>query len=667
MAPAFSKLNNRNLALGCGSISVFLWLAYQARKKRTEKRNEDKIHYVIETKRKSKEKTQVDRIFFRNLLKILKIVIPGWFTPEVGYLILVAAALISRTFCDIWFIKNATLIETAIISKNWNNFMKHLLEYASFMPLIAIINNVMKYGLSEMSLRFRTRLSAHLYNQYLDGYTYYKMNNLDGRIANPDQLLTQDVEKFCTSLSMLYSNIMKPIADIIFYLHRLTKSIGFMGPAVLIAYLIFGGLTLNQVRKPITRMTVIEQTLEGEFRYVNSRLITNSEEIAFYQGNKREKVTLDLSFEKLINHIRKFIHFKFFMTFIDNMITKYLAMVVGYLIICQPFFNRSSRMHSETHDVRQQNYYTSGKLLLKLAESIGRLVTAGRELSRLAGFTVRMTELIQVLEDLQKGRYERTMVETDPTMEKLNGLLQPNKLIPGAGSVIIKNHVIHFDKVPLVTPNGDVLVNEMSFQVKSGMNVLVCGPNGCGKSSLFRILGELWPLFGGVLTKPDRRKLFYIPQRPYMTLGSLRDQVIYPDTVADQHDGKKIGDEVLMKFLGLVQLKYLVEREGGLDAVQDWMDVLSGGEKQRIAMARLFYHQPQFAILDECTSAVSVDVEGSMYQPELLYSRFPIASPYGNTTITTFDWMDKETMNSNRLKIPLASSDHSNNQICDYI
>jgi len=245
---------------------------------------------------------------------------------------------------------------------------------------------------------------------------------------------------------------------------------------------------------------------------------------------------------------------------------------------------------------------------VKLAEAIGRLVLAGRELTRLAGFTARVTELMGVLDDLNSGRYKRSMIQDQPRGEKGESI----KLIPGSGKIITEDNIIKFEKVPLVTPNGDVLVNELNFEVRSGMNVLVCGPNGCGKSSLFRILGELWPTFGGTMTKPEKGKLFYIPQRPYMTVGSLRDQIIYPDSKEEMRR-KRVTDSDLLAFLNIVQLSYILEREGGWEAEQEWIDVLSGGEKQRVAMARLFYHRPQFAILDECTSAVSVDVEGSMY------------------------------------------------------
>jgi len=234
--------------------------------------------------------------------------------------------------------------------------------------------------------------------------------------------------------------------------------------------------------------------------------------------------------------------------------------------------------------------------------AVGRLVLAGRELTRLAGFTARVIELTDVLNDLNNGKYERTMIQDS---------VGDISLIPNSGTIIEQDRIIKFDKIPLVTPNGDVLVPSLSFEVRSGMNVLVCGPNGCGKSSLFRVLGQLWPLFGGTLIKPPREKLFYIPQRPYLTLGTLRDQVIYPHKKGDMDPS--VTDEVLFQFLKEVHLENLLERDKGWDAVHDWTDVLSGGEKQRIAMARLFYHKPQFAILDECTSAVSVDVEGFMY------------------------------------------------------
>ncbi|KAG0714721.1 ATP-binding cassette sub-family D member 3 [Chionoecetes opilio] len=606
---------------GATSTAAFLYWIYCVNKASGQKKklSAEELKYVPNDRGASNDRrrAQVNGEFFKSLRGILGILVPGVWTPEASFLTLVAATLVTRSMCDIWMIHNGTLIESSIISKDLNGFLKHLVELLLAMPAISLVNNVLKYGLNELKLRFRTRLSNHLYERYLSGFTYYKMSNLDNRISNADQLLTQDVEKFCDSVVELYSNISKPILDILIYVQKLTQAIGGQAPGVMILYLLMSGTLLTHLRRPISRLTVTEQRLEGDFRYVNSRLITNSEEVAFYQGNKREKKNLDTSFKRLVNHLRCFITFRFNMGFIDNIIAKYLATCVGFSVVAYPYLT-PSRLSQCEYKTRMQDYYRSGRMLVKLAEAIGRLVLAGRELTRLAGFTARVQELLVVLKDLNTGQYQRTMVENRASKDGLNLTLQPGK-----GTVVNEDNVIRFEHVPLVTPNGDVLVRELNFEVKSGMNVLVCGPNGCGKSSLFRILGEasperlttfsLWPVFGGCVTKPSAGKLFYIPQRPYMTIGTLRDQVIYPDSLSDM-GSRGANDDVLRELLGRVQLTHILDRERGWDATADWMDVLSGGEKQRIAMARLFYHKPQFAILDECTSAVSVDVEDAMYQ-----------------------------------------------------
>ncbi|XP_046846152.1 ATP-binding cassette sub-family D member 3-like [Xenia sp. Carnegie-2017] len=629
---AFSKLQNRITstisannygiaAAGAVAVAFFIW--NKGRLERKEKMLDDKdekehsaVSLEIKHKKskKSKSRVAVDNKFFRDLFQLIKIVIPGWLTPETGLLALVAASLVTRTYCDLWMIQNTTSIERSVIGRDIDGFRKNILAFVYRMPLLSIVNNILKYGLNELELCLRTRMTKHLLSKYLSNFVYYKISNLDTRISNPDQLLTQDVEKFCSGLVELYSNLSKPILDIILYVYRLSGAIGVQGPLAMLGYLILSGVVLTRLRRPAGKMTVEEQHLEGEYRYVNSRLLTNSEEIAFYQGDSREKLVINHAFQRLMNHLRTFLQFRVTMGFFDSIIAKYISLVVGFSVVSIPFLSLSNPKYiNSTYSERLQDYYVSGRMIVKMMEAVGRVALAGRELTRLAGFTERVKEIIDVLKDLNEGIYKRTMVSSGMQDAASNGssCVRINTECP-SGTVIECDHIIRFENVPLVTPNGDVLIRELNFQVESGMNVLVCGPNGCGKSSLFRILGELWPLFGGKLVKPHRSKLFYVPQRPYLAIGSLRDQVIYPDSVEQQRE-KKITDEELEEFLKQVQLEYILEREGGWDAVQDWMDVLSGGEKQRIAMARLFYHRPQFAILDECTSAVSVDVEGFIY------------------------------------------------------
>lgn len=244
-------------------------------------------------------------------------------------------------------------------------------------------------------------------------------------------------------------------------------------------------------------------------------------------------------------------------------------------------------------------------MLLSSSDAFGRVMFSYKEISELAGHTARVSSLLEVMDDLLAGRFEKKLVSSVSTEE--------NAAVLSGRGVVEESDSIEFTDVPIVSPNGDVLVRKLSFAIHPGDHLLVVGPNGCGKSSLFRILGGLWPVYGGTVKKPRFDEIFYIPQRPYLSRGSLRQQVIYPDGLREMR-AKGVTDTDLLDILSIVEIAGVVNRPGGWDAEEEWRDVLSGGLQQRIAMARLFYHRPKFAILDECTSSVTLEIERVMYE-----------------------------------------------------
>mmetsp|Transcript_13439 Transcript_13439/g.18542 ORF Transcript_13439/g.18542 Transcript_13439/m.18542 type:complete len:714 (-) Transcript_13439:1013-3154(-) len=580
--------------------------------------------YLKNKKKKTNEKSESHRStakkslskdFVGQLLFLLKIVLPGVQSKEFFLLILHIGFLVSRTFLSIYVADLDGVIVKSLVDRNGKEFVTLLFRWLGVAIPATYVNSMIKYLESKLAIAFRTRLTQYAYDLYMEKETYYRVLNLDSRISNADQCLTEDISKFCSNLAHLHSQLSKPMLDVIFFswqLWRLAKQKGSGGQTVVTVFcwsvIYITAQVLKLVRPNYGKLVAEQAALEGDLRYVHSRLITNSEEVAFYGGDKIEKGILFQSYYKLVKHMNFIFRRSIFYNMMEGFLLKYVWSAVGLLMIAIPAFLYEKRIETgnaaETVSNRTRDFVTSKQLLISGADAVERIMLAFKEVTELAGYTSRVYEMIRVFHDVQNQRYQKVMLKTDG---KANFDLQSSN-----GKVIVGDF-IKFEGVPIVSPNGDKLVESLSFEIKPGMHLLITGPNGCGKSSLFRILGGLWPAFGGVVTKPANKDMFYIPQRPYLPLGALRDQVIYPDTIEDMKK-KGITDKDLEDIFGWVNLKHILEREGGWNATNDWKDVLSGGEKQRIAMARLFYHKPKYAILDECTSAVSIDVEGRMYQ-----------------------------------------------------
>ncbi|KAM3859054.1 LOW QUALITY PROTEIN: ATP-binding cassette sub-family D member 2-like [Diretmus argenteus] len=459
-----------------------------------------------EHRKKTQTSPGVNAEFFKQILTLAKILFPKLVSKELGLLSLHSVALISRTFLSIYVASLDGKIVKTIVEKKPRRFIFQLMKWLLIAIPATFVNSAIRFLECKLALAFRTRLVDHAYRTYFTDQTYYKVSNMDGRLANPDQSLTEDVMMFAQSVAHLYSNLTKPILDVMLTSYTLiqtarSRGANASGPTLLAGLVVFAtAKVLRSCSPKFGKLVAEEAHRKGYLRYVHSRIIANAEEIAFYRGHKVEMRQLQKCYRALADQMNLILSKRLWYIMVEQFLMKYVWSCSGLVMVAVP------------------------------------IITA-------TGFA------------------------------------------DGALSVCV-------------------------FQVEEGMHLLITGPNGCGKI-LFRILSGLWPVYGGLLHKLPQH-MFY-PQRPYMSIGSLRDQVIYPDSVEDMAT-RGLSDKDLESILDIVNLNHIVTREGGWDAELDWKDVLSGGEKQRMGMARMFYHKPKYALLDECTSAVSIDVEGKIFQ-----------------------------------------------------
>ncbi|KAI4213996.1 MAG: hypothetical protein LQ351_003400 [Letrouitia transgressa] len=551
---------------------------------------------------RAKRRVEINTEFFRNLFRLLRIVIPGWRSKELRLVISHSFFLVLRTMISLYVAELDGKLVSSLVRGKAREFLWGIIWWMIVAVPATFTNSMLSYHQCKLALQYRTRLTSYLHARYLQNMTFYSLSALDDRIKNADQLIAVDVSRFSNSLAELYSNLAKPILDMVIYTYSLSKSVGGEGLFMMSLLVQISANLMRALTPPFGKYVAEEARLEGEFRFQHSRLIDHSEEVALYHGHETEKDNLDKGYFTLIKHVNRILRRRLYHGVMEDFVIKYFWGALGLMLCSVPvFFKIPGQTLRGTGD-RTESFVTNRRMLLSSSDAFGRIMFSYKEITELAGYTSRVSTLISVMDSIGGGYFEKSLVSS--TAEN-------SAILQGRGETI-ESSDIEFVDVPIVSPNGDVLVKKLNFNVRSGNHLLIVGPNGCGKSSLFRILGGLWPVYGGTVKKPPYGDIFYIPQRPYLSRGSLRQQIIYPDGLREMRD-KRVSDTDLLRMLSFVEIEYVVDRPGGWDAEEEWRDVLSGGLQQRVAMARLFYHKPKYAILDECTSSVTLEIEKAMY------------------------------------------------------
>ena len=488
------------------------------------------------------------------------------------------------------------IVYMLVLLNRWNNsFYSALQNYQTdlifdelihftYLAFIYIILAVYSYYLQQvLILNWRRWLTERFIEIWLKNKTYYNLQMFGKDTDNPDQRISEDVRLFVEMTLSFAIGLLKSVttlASFVVILYELSGSLKFtlFGQQWEISgylfwaaffYSILGTWVTHLVGRKLVKLNFIQQRYEADFRFAMIRLRESSESVAFYRGEAQEGRVFRERFTLLLDNFWKIITKQKQLVWLNS----------GYsqIAIIFPFVAAMNRYLAKE--------FTLGGLM-QVASAFGRVQDS------LSYFVDTYSSLATWQSVVMRLTYfGRHMQEVSADAERFH-----LARFVAAGEVRAENMQVDL-------PDGTPLLKDVTFTLEPGANVLIKGVSGSGKSTLLRAIAGIWPYVEGTIALPEQEKLMFIPQKPYLPLGSLREALLYPGN-------KPVSDEVLVALMEQCQIGYLQDK---LDIVADWSHVLSVGEQQRLAFVRAHIQEPLWLFLDEATSALDEETEAKMY------------------------------------------------------
>jgi putative ATP-binding cassette transporter len=493
----------------------------------------------------------------------------------IALLLLLVVLLFANTQLKVFLNGIQGNLISALSAGDSGSFWQGILIAFVGIIIFGFLNSGYGYLRETIGIYWRKWLTHHFLNQYFQNRAFYELSNFDQQIDNPDQRISEDVANFCQQSVQFLVNCLESIFVVIAFSFILWSISTYLVFVLIIYSTLAYTITIAFYGKKLTQLNVEQIKKEANFRFSLVRIRENSESIAFYNGIAQEFNKVKVIFNQVFRNFQKLILWSEVYLNIFKYQFGYLPWIIPALILGNQVLSGEIEVGKVTE---------AGGAFGQVAFSVNLIMYQFEKFTKFAAAINRLYVFHKYLQQPRKSNYDDSNIK------------------------IIKAKSLAFVNLTLQTPNYEkTLFQNFSLELQPSQSLLVMGDSGCGKSSLLRALSGLWNSGTGTIVRPELAEMLFLPQRPYMILGTLREQLIYP------HSNTNISDEELNQVIKKVNLSDLAARFGGLDTEQDWSEILSLGEQQRLAFARLIVTKPKYAVLDEATSALDVNNEEKLY------------------------------------------------------